>query len=116
MTTYAPSCTSKRAGNKRAPILNLCMTPHNLAEPHHLTPPVGGKSTKKEPTLGRCKPRLGLRNFPRAIIFQSEIWLSEFSTKRSEGYRERASDEFWGRPPPDFAKTQKRADAAQTIK
>jgi hypothetical protein len=35
------------------------MTPHNLVEAHHFTTPVGGKSTKKEPTSARYKARLG---------------------------------------------------------
>src|SRR6516162_3725149 len=49
MTTYAPSRTSKRVGNKRAPILNLCITP---AEQYDFTLPTGGKSTQKERLQG----------------------------------------------------------------
>jgi hypothetical protein len=64
MTTYAPSRTSKRVGNKRAPILNLCMTPHhNVAKPYHFTLPIEGKSTQKGTNIGGDKARQGSRNF-----------------------------------------------------
>jgi hypothetical protein len=74
MTTYAPSGTSKRVGNKRAPILNLSMTP---AERSHFTLPTGGKSTQKE----RLQNTSGL-----AII----------STHLRRDKSERAAVKIWG--------------------
>ena len=61
MTTYAPSGTSKRAGNQ---------TRTNLEFVHDtLYAPNWGKSTQKEITSARYKPSLGSRNSPHVIIF-----------------------------------------------
>jgi hypothetical protein len=66
----------------------------------------------------------GPRNFPHAIIFLSEIWVSDFLTKFGEGYAgERASD-FWGyrrltsskQKAPDTIKQTMRANEYQTNK
>ena len=65
MTTYAPPDTSKRVGNKRAPILNLCMTP---AEQYHFTLPTWAKSTQKERPQGTS----WVADFPHAIIFLAQ--------------------------------------------
>ena len=65
MTTYAPSRTPKRVGNKRAPILNLCTTPTKRC---HFTLATGASLRKRN----GHKPRLGSRNFPTQNIFISK--------------------------------------------
>src|SRR5262249_8873269 len=81
MTTYAPSDTSERAGNKRSPILNLCITP---TEQYHFTLPTG------------TSPRKRNKHPATSHVSASE----EFHIKFAQGYRRASSQRFWPRPTP----------------